>query len=78
MYPTSSNRHQVPNACQLSYELEINISYSVDWYIDILMHFYQLISEQVCPVLAKRERQAARREHHDQELGRKNIRRAHH
>ena len=42
------------------------------------MHFSQLISEQVRPVLAERKRQAARRQHHDQELGRNNIRRAHH
>ena len=42
-------------------DLEINISYSVDWYIDILMYFYQLILEQVCTILAERERQAARR-----------------
>ena len=42
-------------------DLEINISYSVDLYLDIPMHFYQLISEQVCTVLAERERQAARR-----------------
>ena len=55
-------------------DLEINISYSVEWYIDILVYFYQLISEQVCTVLAKLERQATRRKHHDQELGRKNIR----
>ena len=36
-------------------DLEINISYSVKWYIDILVHFYQLIPEQVCTILAKRE-----------------------
>ena len=42
-------------------DLEINLTNLVDWYIDILMHFYQLISEQVCPVLAKLERQATRR-----------------
>ena len=42
-------------------DFEINISYSVEWYIDILVHFYKLIPEQVCTILAKRERQATRR-----------------
>ena len=62
MYLTRSNRYQYQTqANSRMNDLEINISYSVDWYIDIRLHFYQLIPEQVCPVLAERERQATRR-----------------